>query len=515
MLWNWRSTRSTLESQDADSAQPVPPSGRRSRLHRRPEIRTNPPTIVPPNGARHAFNSLVELAQRLGTHSETVVGTSTAMARTNHKQNQKVLELGRIGDEIRTLAEQSVERCARTREQMQDAQDQLQACNVLAAERTRLIESLTASVERSASSMKQVGGSVDEMERFLSIIRELGNQTDLLALNAAIEAARAGVHGTGFNVVAREIRTLADRTAKATEEIARLAQTMRASTLSVGQAIDLGFETAELDRAAGKRARAALDGVIAAVRRAETTATEVAEAANLQISSLETQRACAMSIGALATECTMQADAAAEINEQAVTLASDLSYRLQDLSEEAGDSTRAALSWPAHAWASARDAELEMVRPILTSGLDQLRTSCEQYGKPTRTFRRQADRTVAELRFGTRVMNDSFEIVDEVNRRTRLSATLFVLEQTESGERAFRRIATNVKTDDRNRAIGTLLNPMGYASASLLRGEGYIGYAYILGSPFVATYQPIVSEAGEVIGAWYVGRPCEDRSLLH
>ncbi|MGD1808291.1 methyl-accepting chemotaxis protein [Dapis sp. BLCC M126] len=106
------------------------------------------------------------------------------------------------------------------------------------------INTLRDNVNDLAKQILRLREQTGQIVNISQLVGDIANKTNMLALNVSVEAVRAGEHGKGFSVLAREIRKLADESKKSAEKINILANEIQASMNSTVMMTDRGTKTA-------------------------------------------------------------------------------------------------------------------------------------------------------------------------------------------------------------------------------------------------------------------------------
>lgn len=188
---------------------------------------------------------------------------------------------------------------------------------------------IAAVVKQSATTVQALGKSSDQIGEIVQVIDDIADQTNLLALNAAIEAARAGEQGRGFAVVADEVRKLAERTTKATKEIATMIKKIQKDTTGAVESMNKGTAEVENGRTLAEQSSASLKEIIKGSENVVDVITQVAAASEEQSSASELISKNIESISSVTQE-------SASGTQQIARTAEDLNHLTQNLQDLLG-----------------------------------------------------------------------------------------------------------------------------------------------------------------------------------
>lgn len=218
----------------------------------------------------------------VSSSAETLLEVSSSSQKAADEQCHAITMVVAAVNEL-TVAIQEVARntgnTAQNAKSANQITDQGQERIHLAVER---VQGLSSRISQTADIMVRLESEAKNVTSVIDVIRGIAEQTNLLALNAAIEAARAGEQGRGFAVVADEVRTLASRTQKSTEDIQGMLSQLQSGVQRAVEAMNAS--TAMTNEAVGSASEAgeSLAGIGSAVQNITNMAIQIATAAEEQ-----------------------------------------------------------------------------------------------------------------------------------------------------------------------------------------------------------------------------------------
>jgi methyl-accepting chemotaxis protein len=244
------------------------------------------------------FNkALYNIKNMLLKVSEAVVSTASAssqisssteeMAAGAQEQSNQTMEVaGAVEEMTRTILE-TTKNSGIAAEAAKSAGASAKEGGKVVLETIEGMNRIAGVVNKSAETVQALGKSSDQIGEIIQVIDDIADQTNLLALNAAIEAARAGEQGRGFAVVADEVRKLAERTTKATKEIAGMIKHIQRDTSGAVESMSKGTEEVLKGKALADKAGDSLKEIIQGAEKVVDVVAQVAAASEEQSTTSE------------------------------------------------------------------------------------------------------------------------------------------------------------------------------------------------------------------------------------
>jgi methyl-accepting chemotaxis protein len=224
-----------------------------------------------------------ETAHEVGDHTALLRQQASSSSQMAHGMLSKTSEVAAASEQSAVAMREAAQTAAGLIRAIEDARTEVETASDVA---NRAAAQATLSVA-ATDTLSEQSQSIDSI---LGLIRDIAGQTNLLALNATIEAARAGDAGRGFAVVAQEVKSLANQTAQATDEIAQKISAIQNATKASVESNASIRETVGEVKLSAERIRRAMEDQAQTVTMITASVDETALAADLMSNTISAIR---------------------------------------------------------------------------------------------------------------------------------------------------------------------------------------------------------------------------------
>ena len=276
------------------------------------------------NNLRAIMQSIAGTAEHVASASEEISASATQTANGSETQKDQVHQIATAMQEMSATVREVSDNSNKAADSARQASETARQGGAIVEDTLARMREIAGSVRDTAQKVQELGSRSDQIGKIVGVIDDIADQTNLLALNAAIEAARAGEQGRGFAVVADEVRKLAERTTKATKEIAEMIQSVQTETRSAVDKMQSGTQQVEKGVEVTAKAGESLKRIIGQAEHVGEMVTQIATAANEQSSATEQVNSNMEQINKLVAESAEGAHQSAKACEQLSSLALEL-----------------------------------------------------------------------------------------------------------------------------------------------------------------------------------------------
>ena len=233
-------------------------------------------------GLRELIGGISDGVTQIASAAEELSAVTEQTSAGVNSQKVETDQVATAMNEMTTTVQEVARNAEEASEAAVAADQQAREGDKVVAEAIAQIERLALEVGHSTEAMGELKRESDKIGSVLDVIKSVAQQTNLLALNAAIEAARAGEAGRGFAVVADEVRSLAQRTQKSTEEIEELIVGLQNGTQQVATIMDNSRSLTDSSVELTRRAGGSLESITRTVSAIQAMNQQIAAAAEQQ-----------------------------------------------------------------------------------------------------------------------------------------------------------------------------------------------------------------------------------------